>query len=87
MTRFENAPEYDSSPDWCYFDAPSNNHDRFAPDHTFTVDVAQTISCVTRIVSITKFNGSGTAERWLGVLEEELPEDLISATWLKRANA
>ena len=38
------------------------------------------------MVSITKFDGSGTAERWLGVLEEELPKDLTPATWLKQAN-
>ncbi len=87
MTRSENAPELDSSLDWCYFDELSNDHDRFAPDHTFIVDVAHPIPGVARIVSMTKFDGSGTAERWFCILKKELPEELTPVTWLKWANA
>lgn len=87
MTQFENANEFNSSPDRCYFDALSNNHNHFAPDHTFTVDVARSAPVVARIVLMTKFDGFGTAERWFCVLEEELPKQLSFATWLKCGNA
>lgn len=79
MTRSENAPKLNSSPDWCHFDAPSKNHDHFAPDHIFTVDVAQPVSGVARMVSMIKFDGSGIAKRWLCILEEELPKQLNPA--------
>ena len=87
MTRSENAPELHSSPDWCYFDAPASDHDRFASDHTYVSESRQPIPSIAKMVSMTKFDGSGTAERWLYILEEELPEQLTPATWLKRANA
>ena len=86
MTRSKNTPELNSSPDWCYFDVTSNDHDRFAPDHTFIVDVAHPIPGVARIVSMTKFDSSGAGERWLCVLKEELPEELTPVTWLKQTN-
>ena len=38
-------------------------------------------------MSIIKFDGSGIAEQWLYILEEELSKQLSPATWLKRANA
>lgn len=39
------------------------------------------------MVSMTKFDGSGAASRWLRVLEEELPDQLILCTWLKQSDA
>lgn len=39
-----------------------------------------------KMVSMTKFDSSGTAEWWLGILEGELSEDFTPATWLKQTN-
>ena len=87
MTQSKHAPELHSSPDWCYFDALASDHDRFASDYTYVSESRQPIPSIAKMVSMTKFDGSGTAERWLYILEEELPEQFTPATWLKRANA
>lgn len=39
------------------------------------------------MVSLTKFDCSGTAEQSFYILEKELSEDLTLVTWLKLANA
>ena len=87
MTRSENAPKLDSSPDWWYFNVLINDHNRFTPDYTFIVDIAQSSPVVARMMSMTKFDGFGTAKRWLCILKKELPKQLTFSTWLKRANA
>lgn len=86
MTQFENAPELNSSLDWCYFDALFNNYGRFAPAHIFIVDAAEPISSIENIVSMTKFYGFGIAEWWLYILEKELLKQLAPTFWLKQAN-
>lgn len=35
---------------------------------------------------MTKFDDSGTAEQWLGILKEELPKDLTPSTWRKNVS-
>ena len=87
MTRSENALKLNSSLDWSYFGASSNNHHCLVPDYIFTVDVAQSAPTVTKMVSMTKFDAFKTAKRWLCVLEEELLIQLTPTTWFKRANA
>ena len=63
MTRSENVPELDSSPDWCYFDTPSSNYDHYVPDYIFMVDITQSVPTVVKMISMTKFDGFGTAEQ------------------------
>ena len=65
----------------------SNNHDHFALNDTFIVDVAQPALAVTKMILMTKFDSSETAERWFYVSEEKLSKQLTPATWLKHANA
>lgn len=42
---------------------------------------------VTKMVLMTKFDGSSAANRWLRVLKEELAGQLSPGTWLERADA
>lgn len=81
MTRLKHVPELYSSADWCYFDAPASNHNCLPtnPNYTYVPDPQPTPRSA-KMVSITRFDGSGTAEQWLGILEEELPEDITPAT-------
>lgn len=74
ITQSENVLEFDNSLDLYYFDTPSNDHNHFGPDYTLTVDVIQPIPGVTKMMSITKFNSSGTTGQWLCILEKELPK-------------
>ena len=57
-----------------------SDHDRFASNYTFTVGIAQSVPIVVRMVSMTKFDGSRTAEWWLCILEKELPAQLTPTT-------
>ena len=83
----QNAFQLHSSPNWCYFDALSNNHNRFTQDHILKVDVAKSALAVARMISMTKFDASKTVKRWLCILKKQLSKQLTTATWLKRTNA
>ena len=86
MSQSENALETHSGSSYCgYFNAPASNYNRFASDynHIYIPESRQQTPGIAKMVSMTKFNGFGIAERWLGILEEELSEDLTPAIWLK----
>lgn len=87
MTLFENAPKLNNSLNWYYLDVFSSNHNYYKPDHTFTVDVSQSVPAITRMVLMTKFDDSRIAEWWLYILEKKLSKHLTLANWLKCANA
>ena len=44
-------------------------------------------ACSLKMISITKYDSSFAASRWLCVLKEELTDQLSPRTWLKRAEA
>ena len=50
-------------------------------------DALPVVPHTTRMVSMTKFDGSSAASRWLRVLKEELAGQLSPGTWLERADA
>lgn len=86
MSRSVDAPKrYDSSSDWCYF-GPPPGRDRL-PDYIHIPDLNQLIPNVTKMVSMTKFDGTWAASRWIRVLKEELTGQLSPGTWLERADS
>lgn len=54
----------------------NGGYNRFTSDysHTYIPDIAQPIPSITKMVSMTKFDDSKTAEQWLYILEKELPK-------------
>ena len=45
------------------------------------------VSRTAKMISMTKYDGSFAASRWLRILKEELTGQLIPGTWLERADA
>lgn len=74
MTQSENNSEpYNRNSDWYYFDIVFGDNNRFASDYSYTYipDIAQPNLSISKIVSMTKFDSSGTAERLFYILEEK----------------
>ena len=85
MSQSAKAPKIHGSPDWFHFDQPPDcNHLSDLPP---VLDLNQLAPHATKMLSMMKFDGSSAASRWLRVLEEESPDQLSPATWLKRAYA
>lgn len=63
MTISENLPELNSSLDWYYFDAPFNNLNHFASDHSHIYVPFQSIPSITKMILMIKFDGFETAEQ------------------------
>ena len=85
MSQSATAPKIHASPDWFHFDQPPDpNH---LADLLAVLDLNELTPHATKMLSMTKFDGSSAASRWLRVLEEELPDQLSPVTWLKRADA
>lgn len=63
ITQSKNAPKLNSSLDWYYSNASSSNYNCYVLDYIFTVDITQFIFAVIKIMSITKFDDSETADR------------------------